>query len=561
MFPFEELDPHLQRLLPFFDDDAMENARERDVLTLQYQLSSNPQDEHAPFVRNLLKSSTRLAGALSTDAYVEEWGDWSLTMKESKTAMLLHPGSSIPASYAVKSSSKRVKETPAPSDDRRPSRTRTSKKPQPPVMPTGKPGPGHLKPIKAEPQPSASGQSRGKRQLADASDLESEAPPTKKSRGGKSVTNKPKAALSKKKTAIEPAPSRGTRSQAKRSPSPAHQSVGDPPGDDENDQVDEEDNLEELNTATSGPGIGGIPVINRRNHKSYPPPSMIPGEGVYLFPTVEPEPIKKDEVRELVKDEAVPNYPCLHCASSARNVPCVFHGWGNNCDACYRGSKSVCSFKAGPLDRYQIRTQAIAYVEATPTNVRKHLEQALNLRHLYELSANTTANIASQYHAALRSVFDLTLRVACTEAPSSLKLVLSDPDLPYQLFVALEQALTARVIQIPELDVASPEGNSSMALPGVSLSNVSYGAVHSTRNPPLSPSAVASANDPVASFQDSTPALSREVSPAESLEDNGSDDKGMVVEDLLDSGEAKSRKKKDKQTKKRSVGVESDEHE
>ncbi|KAK0228937.1 hypothetical protein IW262DRAFT_1456150 [Armillaria fumosa] len=542
MFPFEELDPHLQRLLPFFDDDAMENARERDVvaaltrahpilLTLRYQLSSNPQDEHAPFVRNLLKSSTRLAGALSTDAYVEEWGDWSLTMKESKTAMLLHPGSSIPASYAVKSSSKRVKETPAPSDDRRPSRTRTSKKPQPPLS--------RSPALLVSPEANVN--------LPDASDLESEAPPTKKSRGGKSVTNKPKAALSKKKTAIEPAPSRGTRSQAKRSPSPAHQSVGDPPGDDENDQVDEEDNLEELNTATSGPGIGGIPVINRRNHKSYPPPSMIPGEGVYLFPTVEPEPIKKDEVRELVKDEAVPNYPCLHCASSARNVPCVFRGWGNNCDACYRGSKSVCSFKAGPLDRYQIRTQAIAYVEATPTNVRKHLEQALNLRHLYELSANTTANIASQYHAALRSVFDLTLRVACTEAPSSLKLVLSDPDLPYQLFVALEQALTARAIQIPELDVASPEGDSSMALPGVSLSNVSYGAVHSTRNPPLSPN--------------SAPALSREVSPAESLEDNGSDDEGMVVEDLLDSGEAKSRKKKDKQTKKRSVGVESDEHE
>ncbi|KAK0215520.1 hypothetical protein IW262DRAFT_1465172 [Armillaria fumosa] len=96
MFPFEELDPHLQRLLPFFDDDAMENTRERDVvaaltrahpilLTLWYQLSSNPQDEHAPFMRNLLKSSTRLAGALSTDAYIEEWGDRSLTMKESKT--------------------------------------------------------------------------------------------------------------------------------------------------------------------------------------------------------------------------------------------------------------------------------------------------------------------------------------------------------------------------------------------------------------------------------------------------------------------------------------------
>ncbi|KAK0212004.1 hypothetical protein IW262DRAFT_1467424 [Armillaria fumosa] len=476
------------------------------------------------------------------DTYVEEWGDWSLTMKESKTAMLLHPGSSIPASYAVKSSSKRIKEMPAPSDDRRPSRTRTSKKPQPPVMPTGKPGPGHLKPIKAEPQPSASGQSRGKRQLADASDLESEAPPTKKSRGGKSVTNKPKAALSKKKTAIEPAPSRGTRSQAKHSPSPAHQSVGDPPGDDENDQVDEEDNLEELNTATSGPGIGGIPVINRRNHKSYPPPSMIPGEGVYLFPTVEPEPIKKDEVCELVKDEAVISLSLLVPSSSVFSHFLTFSSPTIPAYIAPRAPAMSPASSAGgetiAMLAIAIRTQAIAYVEATPTNVCKHLEQALNL-----------------------PFFDLTLRVACIEAPSSLKLVLSDPDLPYQLFVALKQALTAHAIQIPELDVASPEGDSSMALPGISLLNVSYGAVHSTRNLPLSPSAVASANDPVASFQDSAPALSREVSPAESLEDNGSDDEGMVVEDLLDSGEAKSRKKKDKQTKKRSVSVESDEHE
>ncbi|KAK0230041.1 hypothetical protein IW262DRAFT_1452936 [Armillaria fumosa] len=225
-------------------------------------------------------------------------------------------------------------------------------------------------------------------------------PPTKKSRGGKSVTKKPKAILSKKKTATEPMLSHRTRSQAKRSPSPAHKLVGDPLGDEENNQANEE-NLKELNTVTSGPGIGRIPIINHHNHKSYLLPSMIPGEGVYLFPTVEPEPIKKDEVHELVKDEAIPNYPCLHCTSSTHNVPCIFHGWGNNCDACYHSSKSVCSFKAGPLDHYQIRTQVIAYVEATPTNVHKHLEQALDLRHLYKLSANTTATIASKYHAVL----------------------------------------------------------------------------------------------------------------------------------------------------------------
>ncbi|KAK0207766.1 hypothetical protein IW262DRAFT_1302431 [Armillaria fumosa] len=532
MFPFEELDPHLQRLLPFFDDDALENARECDVLTLQYQLSSNPQDEHAPFVCNLLKSATRLAGALSTDTYVEEWGDWSLTMKESKTAMLLHPGSSIPASHAVRSALKRAKETPTPSDNRRPVCARTAKDPQPPVMPTGKPGPANLKHVKAELPPMVSASPGGKHQLADCSDMESEAPPTKKSRGGKSVTNKPKAILSKKKTASEPAPSRSTRSQAKRSPSPAHKLVGDPPGDEEDDQANEEENIEELNTITSGPGIGGIPVINRRNHKSYPPPSMIPGEGVYLFPTVEPEPIKKDEVRELVKDEAVPNYPCLHCASSACNVPCVFCGWGNNCDACYHGSKSVCSFKAGPLDRYQIRTQAIAYVEATPTNVRKHLEQALDLRHLYELSANTTANIASH-------VFDLTLRVACTEAPSSLRLVLSDPDLPHQLFVALEQALTARAIPIPELDVTSPEDNSSPALPGVSLSHNPCSSVHSTGERTASPRA-------------ESPATS-----ARGLEDVDLEGHDSAAEDQLSADEAQ--EKKDTWKKRRSNVEESDE--
>ncbi|KAK0209750.1 hypothetical protein IW262DRAFT_1468421 [Armillaria fumosa] len=536
MFPFKELDPHLQRLLPFFDDDALENARERDVvtaltqahpilLTLRYQLSSNPQDEHMPFVCNLLKSATRLAGALSTDAYVEEWGDWSLTMKESKTAMLLHPGSSIPASHAVRSASKCAKETPAPSDDRRPVRARTAKDPQPPVMPTGKPGPANLKRVKAKPLPMVSASSRGKRQLADCSDMESEAPPTKKSRGGKSVTNKPKAILSKKKTASEPAPSRSTRSQAKRSPSPVHKPVGDPPGDEEDDQANEEENLEELNTVTSGPGIGGIPIINRRNHKSYPPPSMIPGEGVYLFPTVEPEPIKKDEVRELVKDDAVPNYPCLHCALSAHNVPCIFRGWGNNCDACYHGSKSVCSFKAGPLDRYQIRTQAIAYVKATPTNVRKHLEQALDLRHLYELSANTTANIASH----------------------SLRLVLSDPDLPHQLFVALEQALTAHAIPIPELDVASPEDNSSLVLPGISLSHDPCSSVHSTGERTASPQA-------------ESPGSPHAESPATSargLEDVDLEGHDSAAEDQLSADEAQ--EKKDTQKKRRSNIEESDE--
>ncbi|KAK0215504.1 hypothetical protein IW262DRAFT_1465148 [Armillaria fumosa] len=533
MFPFEELDPHLQRLLPFFDDDGFGELLESATCG-NCSYSSSPYTGASLFDINCpltLKTSMHafqcaicssrrpcLAGALSTDAYVEEWGDWSLTMKESKTAMLLHPGDahSLP-------------------DDRRPVRARTAKDPQPPVMPTGKPGPCQLEAqSKLSRRPwflLCPGGKLSTCLIVPTWSLRS-APPTKKSRGGKSVTNKPKAILSKKKTASKPAPSCSTRSQAKRSPSPAHKPVGDPAGDEEDDQANEEENLEELNTVTSGPGIGGIPVINRRNHKLYLPPSMIPGEGVYLFPTVEPEPIKKDEVlvfshfltfsSPTIPAYIAPQVPTMSPVSSA-------------------GGETIATLAI------VIRTQAIAYVEATPTNVRKHLEQALDLRHLYELSANTTANIASQYHAVLRSVFDLTLRVACTEAPSSLRLVLSDPDLPHQLFIALEQALTARAIPIPELNIASPEDNSSLVLPGISLSHDPCSSVHSTGERTASPRA-------------ESPGSPHAESPATSargLEDVDLEGHDSAAEDQLSADEAQ--EKKDTWKKRRSNVEESDE--
>ncbi|KAK0473507.1 hypothetical protein EDD18DRAFT_1368800 [Armillaria luteobubalina] len=540
MFPFAELDPHLQRLLP---SSMMRSPKTPGSATSCLPLrklipSWNPNDEHAPYVRNLLKSVSRLASALTSEAYVEEWGDWSLTMKESKVAMLLNPQSRRPT---VTSKAKRPQETPAPSDSRRTVRGKDPKDPQPPVMPSGKPGPGNLKLTKLERPLGGPSRSSSKRPPADASEAESEAPPTKKSRGGKAIANKSKAAPAKKKPA-DATPVRGTRSRPKRSPSPV---TGELPDGDESDREDEAALLEELNTVTSGPGIGGIPVINRRLNKSFPPPSMVPGEGVYLFPTVEPEPIKKDEVRELVKDEAV----CLHCASSARNVPCVFRGWGNNCDACYRGSKSVCSFKAGPLDRLQIRTQAFPYVEATATNVRRQLEQAMELRHLFDLSANTTASIASRYHAALRNVYNLTVRIGCMEAPSSLKLVLADPDLPHHLYVALEKAFAARAIEIPDLDVASPEDDGLMAPPGASLSLVSYGSGPSAGDQPASP-------------QLESPGSQREPSPSDTsriLEEFDLAVGNSASGEQPSAGGSKDKKKI--RTKRRSSAKESDENE
>ncbi|KAK0506804.1 hypothetical protein EDD18DRAFT_1098048 [Armillaria luteobubalina] len=350
-------------------------------------------------------------------------------------------------------------------------------------MPSGKPGPGNLKSIKLDQPLVGPSWSLSKCPPANASNVESKAPPTKKSQGGKVMANKPKASPAKKKP-TNATPIQGTRSRPKHLPSPV---TGKLPSGDKGDQDNKVVPLEELNTITSGPGIGSIPIINWRLNKSFPPPSMVPGEGVYLFPTVEPEPIKKDEVRELIKDEAIPNYPCLHCASSAHNVPCVFHGWGNNCDACYHGSKSVCSFRASPLDHLQIHTQAFPYVKATATNVHRQLKQAMELCHLFNLSANTTASIASWYHAILRTVYNLTVWIGCMEAPSSLKLILANLDLPHHLYIALEKAFTAHAIEIPDLDVASPEDDGLMAPPGASLSLVSYGSGHSASDQPVSP--------------------------------------------------------------------------
>ncbi|KAK0504938.1 hypothetical protein EDD18DRAFT_1343741 [Armillaria luteobubalina] len=167
---------------------------------------------------------------------------------------------------------------PVLSNDHHPTQGKAPKDLLPLVMPVGKPGPGCLKHIKTEPQHGGSRRSSSKRPPVEVSDVESEVPLTKRSHGGKAILVKAKATASQKKP-IEPVPSHGTHSQTKPPPSPMHEAAADPTANDDDDQEDQDELLEELNTITSGPGIGGIPVINCRLNKSFPPPSMVPGEG------------------------------------------------------------------------------------------------------------------------------------------------------------------------------------------------------------------------------------------------------------------------------------------
>ncbi|KAK0493762.1 hypothetical protein EDD18DRAFT_1107749 [Armillaria luteobubalina] len=388
----------------------------------------------------------RLADALTPESYVKEWGDWALTMKESKTSMLLNSQSQC---LVIASSSNHTKDTLVPSNKSGSIISETNRNRQLPIMPLGKCGPGNLKQTKLEIDLRGPSQSGKKHQADDASDVQSDVcTPTKKTKGCKSVTNKSKAALNKKKP-IEPTPACGTRSHGKQPSSVVHESTEAPPAEDEY-QEDENGILEELNTVTSSPGIGGVPVVNRRDKRSFPPLSMIPGEG---------DSLKKDEVRELVKDEAV----------------------------------------------------------ATSTNICRQLEQALELRNLFELSTNMTNCIATQYHSAFKNVLDLIVQVACTEAPSSLELILSDPDIPLQLHIAIKKALSEQSIEIPELDKPIPGDDRSMAPLATSLSLILYSLGHSMGNQPASPE-----DEAKGSFQ-------------------------LSVEDNLGAGETKDKKKKKKQ--------------
>ncbi|KAK0504937.1 hypothetical protein EDD18DRAFT_1098377 [Armillaria luteobubalina] len=206
--------------------------------------------------------------------------------------------------------------------------------------------------------------------------------------------------------------------------------------------------------------------------------------------------------------------------------------------------KSVCSFKAGPLDHFQIWTQSYAYVKATSTSMYLLLlEQAIELHHLFKLSANTTASIMLRYHASLRHVHTLMLHIGCTEAPSSLKLILSDPELPHHLYVALEKALSARSIEIPNLDVASPEDDILMDPLDHSCALASYSSGHSANHQLSSP-------QDHASPQDDTQGSQCEPSPVETsciLEEFDMAVAESALEDQASTDGAKDRKKRQKQ--------------
>ncbi|KAK0505528.1 hypothetical protein EDD18DRAFT_1344345 [Armillaria luteobubalina] len=198
-------------------------------------------------------------------------------------------------------------------------------------------------------------------------------------------------------------------------------------------------------------GIGNIPVIAR--HKGvYKAPSMVPGEGVFAFPFIEPEPVSRHELRELVEGEAVPSYSCTNCASGSHSKPCVFHGWGNHCDACASANKSVCSFQATPIACYMTWLYSMPYIEATPENVRSVIQVTAEIHKSYEASANLTAQLAEQYTAALHHAYDLTMHIAQSESPGGLATVLEDVSIPVALHEAFTATLKPKKLAVPLLD-------------------------------------------------------------------------------------------------------------
>ncbi|KAK0479477.1 hypothetical protein IW261DRAFT_1419587, partial [Armillaria novae-zelandiae] len=72
----------------------------------------------------------------------------------------------------------------------------------------------------------------------------------------------------------------------------------------------------------------------------------------HTYEKEEPVPVKAEELDAITQAVALPSYGCTQCSSSVQNQPCLFLGWDKRCNNCEATSKSLCTFRAEPVQRY-----------------------------------------------------------------------------------------------------------------------------------------------------------------------------------------------------------------
>ncbi|SJL18184.1 uncharacterized protein ARMOST_21762 [Armillaria ostoyae] len=147
-----------------------------------------------------------------------------------------------------------------------------------------------------------------------------------------------------------------------------------------------------------------------------------------------PVPIHKDEFQALLQAPPEPSYGCAQCSSSVQSADCIFQGWGKHCSVCQTGKKSLCSYRAEPLQRYAARRELALFAESTPEYIRAALNRATSALHFFETSAHAAAQAAVYYRSELDDALRVCYNAVRSEGADALTgIVFEDPGLLSQI--------------------------------------------------------------------------------------------------------------------------------
>ncbi|SJL12370.1 uncharacterized protein ARMOST_15796 [Armillaria ostoyae] len=153
-----------------------------------------------------------------------------------------------------------------------------------------------------------------------------------------------------------------------------------------------------------------------------------------------PVPIHKDEFQALLQAPPEPAYGCAQCSSSVQSADCVFQGWGKRCSVCQIGKKSLCSYRAEPLQRYAARRELALLAESTPEHIRTALNRATSALQIFETNAHAAAQAARYFRNELDDALRICYNAVRSEGADALKdIVFEDPGLLSQVKAVLDE--------------------------------------------------------------------------------------------------------------------------
>ncbi|PBK59875.1 hypothetical protein ARMSODRAFT_1027012 [Armillaria solidipes] len=167
----------------------------------------------------------------------------------------------------------------------------------------------------------------------------------------------------------------------------------------------------------------------------------------HVYEAKEPEPVTVEETQALTEVSTKPKYGCAQCSSSIQNQDCIFFGWGSWCNNCEAAGKSLCSFKAEPVQRYNARKDLAKFIEVTPKNLRSSIQRSTATLQVFEQCANAAALAAQAFKNSMSETLQVWQGALANEGAEALKgVVFEEPGFEVQLWEVLRlMALPSRI--------------------------------------------------------------------------------------------------------------------